>query len=194
MARKKNKNYNENEIKEGNSAPQRIGTAIISFMTLIGLILIVYTGTRLMIYRAPVEELPQEDILVVEDLLDEEEGYDEEKDEEIQEDKDDEKELDDALENDEEGNGEQSEAEEAQVTDPIVESPSPSLPISFPGFTNVSGIFVRAEPHLDSIIYIQLPIHTEVQVLNSQFTEGWMEITVDGITGYVLADFISPVE
>jgi len=189
------KKRDDNEI-QGSSAPQKIGTGIIALMTLIGFSLIIYTGVRVFLYSPPNEDtvLGENPIVLAPEPEDE---VEEEPELELPVDEDplDEAEPDEEPILDEEPDDEEPE----EVVAPDPEPEVPSAPTSFRGRTTATTLLLRAEPSVDAQVLDMLAIHTEIDVLDSQYENGFAHISwVNGngttITGFVTADWIEPLE
>ena len=209
MFAKKKSEMNEAEIHEVNSLGQRIGIGTIATMTLVGFSLIVYTGARALFYNAPEEVQAAEEILVPEDILDDElfvylpEEIEVEPiepklppvDEIIQDDLVVEPEIEDnPVLLDEEPEEEPDELPENDG-DSAEEVSGHQFPDSFIGYINTGGVFVRAEPVSGAMVYDQMMIFEQIEVINSRYSEDWMQVRIPGVNGpiigYVFAEFIS---
>lgn len=144
---------------------ERIGVCLIALITTLGTTLIVYTGAQAALHSP--EEMPE--MLTLDDIdLSLVDG--EEEDSEISD--------NDSIEDE---NNDQDEGEEATA---------------FTGVINSDGVNVRVEPEASELvdIIVQLYIGDEIEVIDSEYNSGWMQVRYNGDVAYVAKGLIDPVE
>lgn len=165
---------NSKSLKLVSPLAERLGVFLIAIITIMGAALIVYTGFHATLYSP--EERPE--LLTREDVdLDLDLASDEGDQEEPQE-------------NDGESNStdDQDENEDNDY--------DTNLSTSFTGVITDDGVNVRVNPEANELTSILVQLHTgdEIEVINSDYNEDWVQVRYNGDTGYIAKGLVEPAE
>ena len=162
----KSKNKQDEFDGKVTSWTQKLGVAFIGILTILGSVLIIYTGVMAATYEGPKTE---NEFLTYEETT-----------ESIKEDS---TVNEDSIELEETPSATDSSNEQTQNQKPQTNNNE--------AYCNIDGVNVRAEAATGTEIIGNLNEGDQVQVLDRYYSEEWVQVSFEGKTGYVYVEYLT---